>query len=200
MGSAGVVDAALINSKTSIQSHLVNAIKELQVIYKDTNHSSTIGTDSDSTTLLNALEALFIHGLKDSLIGWSRKSKTSARGPEPNFWTYALIFSHKVTIERIDHLTQINSEVGRSRAWLRLALNDGLLGSYLKMMIADKVSCRRFYEKYALIRDPDSLDIIAKYVTGIEIYQFDLALNSGLLNRWPSAPLTIAGLLDSPER
>ena len=200
VGSAGVIDAALLSSKGSIQSHLVGAIKELQVIYKDTTHSSTIGTDEDSTVFLNALEALFIHGLKDSQVGWSRKVKSSTSSKEPSFWTFVLIFSHKHTIERIDRLNQINSDPGRSRAWLRLALNDGLLGSYLKMIMADKVSGRRFYEKSAFMRDAESLDIITKYVTGIEIYQFDLALNSGLLNRWSKAPLIIAGLLDPTER
>ena len=200
MGSAGVIDAALLHSKGVIQSHLVDAIKELQVTYADRTHSSTIGTDEDSTILLNALEALFIHGLKDSHVGWSRKARVSLRGPEPNFWTYVLIFSHKDTIERVDRLTQINSDVGRARAWLRLSLNDGLLGSYLKMMIVDKVSARRFYEKCAIMRDSDLLDVIAKYVRGIEIYQFELALNSGLLNRWSNAPLIIAGLVASSER
>ena len=200
VGSAGVIDAALLSSKGSIHSHLVDAIKELQVIYKDTTHSSTIETDEDSTTFLNALEALFIHGLKDSQLGWSRKVKSSMRITEPSFWTFVLIFSHKDTIQRIDRLKQINSDVGRSRAWLRLALNDGLFGSYLKMMMADKVSGKRFYEKSAFMRDTESLDIITKYVTGIEIYQFDLALNSGLLNRWSKTPLIIAGLLESTER
>ena len=200
VGSSGVIDGALLDSKAAIHSSVVDAIKELQVIYKDTTHSSTIGTDQDSTILLNALEALFIHGLKDYTTGWSRKSKSSLRGVEPNFWTYLLIFSHKDTIQRIDSLRQINSDVGRSRAWLRLALNDGLLGSYLKMMMTDKVSGRRFYEKCAFMRDVDSLDIISRYVTGIEIYRFDLAVNSGLLNRWPNAPLIIAGLVESSER
>ena len=77
MESNGVIDGALLDSKSAIHSHLVDAIKELQVIYKDTTHSSTIGTDQDSTILLNALEALFVHGLKDSHAGWSIKSKSS---------------------------------------------------------------------------------------------------------------------------
>ena len=200
IGSAGVIDAELLHSKGVIQSHLVDAIKELQVTYTSRTHSSTIGTDEDSTILLNALEALFIHGLKDSHGGWSRRARGSIRGPEPNFWTYVLIFSHKDTIERIDRLTQINSDIGRARTWLRLALNDGLLCSYLKTMMMDKVSARRFYEKSAIMRDSDSLDVIIKYVSGIEIYQYDLALNSGLLNKWSNAPLVIAGLVASSER
>ena len=47
---------------------------------------------------------------------------------------------------------QVNTDVGRSRAWLRLALNDGLLLSYLSTMISDKVSLSVHYEKYAFLR------------------------------------------------
>lgn len=199
MESAETIDAALLNSKTAIRSALIDAIKELQVTYKDTTHSSTIGTNEDSTILLNALEALFIHGLKDTQGGWKKRVTTSTRAMDPSFWTYALIFSHKDTIRRIDQLKQISSDVGRSRAWLRLALNDGFLSSYFNMMMVDKISGKRFYEKCAIIRDYECLDVIAKYITGIEIYKFDLALNSGLLNRWSKAPLTIAGLIQPSD-
>jgi len=192
-------DSSLVNSKSVIRSALVDAIKELQVTYKDATHSSTIATNEDSTLLLNSLEALFIHGLKDSQAGWAKRVATSARASDPSFWTYVLIFSHKDTIKRIDNLKQIGSDVGRSRAWLRLALNDGLLSSYMNMMIVDKTSARRFYERSAILRDPECLDVIAKYITGIEIYKFDLALNSGLLNKWSKTPLTIAGLIQSDK-
>ena len=38
------------------------------------------------------------------------------------------------------------------------------------------------------------MDVFIRYLTGIEIYRFDLALNSGLLNRWSTGPLSLAGL------
>lgn len=72
--------------------------------------------------------------------------------PEPSFWTFALVFSHKEVIGQIESLKQINTDVGRSRTWLRLALNDGLLLSYLSAMIADKVSLAVHYEKFAFLR------------------------------------------------
>lgn len=193
-------DSLYMNSKAVIHSTLIDAIKELQVTFRDATHSSAIGTNEDSTTLLNALEALFIHGLKDYQATWTKRVSTSTRAGDPSFWTYVLIFSHKDTIRRIDNLKQISSDVGRSRAWLRLALNDGFLSSYLNMMIVDKISAQRFYEKGAILRDSESLDIIAKYITGVEIYKFELALNSGLLNKWSKTPLIIAGLIQPSDR
>lgn len=197
---AGTIDSQLLNSKNAIRSALIDAIKELQVRYKDTTHSSTIGTNEDSTILLNALEALLLHGLKENQATWTKRVSAVTRAMDPSFWTYALIFSHKDTIRRIDNLKQISSDVGRSRAWLRLALNDGFLSSYLNMMMVDKISAQRFYERGAILRDSECLDVIAKYITGIEIYKFDLALNSGLLNKWSKAPLTIAGLIQASDR
>lgn len=44
------------------------------------------------------------------------------------------------------------------------------------------------------MRDGDTMDVFIRYLTGIEIYRFNLALNSGLLNRWSTGPLSLAGL------
>ena len=77
---------------------------------------------------------------------------SSPRMPEPSFWTFALVFSHKEVISQIEGLSQISSDVGRGRTWLRQALNDGLLVSYLAAMIADKVSLAVHYEKFAFLR------------------------------------------------
>jgi hypothetical protein len=35
-------------------------------------------------------------------------------------------------------LLKVTSDVGRGRSWLRLALNDGLLGAYLQAMQKDR--------------------------------------------------------------
>ena len=61
-------------------------------------------------------------------------------------------FSHKEVISQIESFSQINTDVGRSRTWLRAALNDGLLVSYLTTMMADKVSLAVHYEKFAFLR------------------------------------------------
>ena len=95
---AGTIDSQLLNSKNNIRSALIDAIKELQVRYKDTTHSSTIGTNEDSTILLNTLEALLIHGLKDNQSSWTKRVSAVTRAMDPSFWTFVLIFSHKDTI------------------------------------------------------------------------------------------------------
>ena len=85
--------------------------------------------------------------------------------PSPNFWTFVMVFSHKETLAKIDSLRLVNQDVGRGRAWLRLALNEGLLSSYLSAMSRDKVTARRHYKREAVVRDTDTLDQMARQVT-----------------------------------
>lgn len=75
-----------------------------------------------------------------------------------------MVFSHKETLARVDGLRLVNHDVGRGRAWLRLALNEGLLSSYLSAMSRDKVTARRHYQREAVVRDTDTLDQMARQV------------------------------------
>ncbi|NWT03887.1 PKHM1 protein, partial [Mionectes macconnelli] len=47
----------------------------------------------------------------------------------------------------LEQLMFINTDVGRCRAWLRLALNDGLMECYLKLLLRDR---SRLSEKASL--------------------------------------------------
>ena len=168
----------------------------LQVKYGEGNPGVAIETNELTHGLVIALEALFIHSLKKQS---SRAVKASSLRnlPGPSFWTFVLVFSHKETISHLEKLTAITTDIGKGRAWIRLALNDGFLCSYLSAMASDKDSLEKHYNRNALLRDSDTMDVFIRYLRGIEIYRFDIALNSGLLNRWATAPLILAGLVIS---
>ena len=114
--------------------------------------------------------------------------------PEPSFWTFCLVFSHRAVIGQVEGLGQVTTEVGKSRAWLRMALNDSLLGSYLAAMGKDQVSLSVHYEKFAFLRDQEMRDLLLTYLTGVEVYSFALSTNVSLLNRWQAGPLVLAGI------
>ena len=182
--------------KRKLLSALQESVSELQ--YEQKSDRSTPVTSGDiSTRLVAVLEAIFVHGLKETFLGrlTSRLQDTaSPRMPEPSFWTFCLVFSHRAVIGQVEGLGQVTTEVGRSRAWLRMALNDGLLGSYLAAMGKDQVSLSVHYEKFAFLRDQEMRDLLLTYLTGVEVYSFALATNVSLLNRWQAGPLVLAGI------
>ena len=113
--------------------------------------------------------------------------------PETNFWLAAVTFSPKSVLETVGALKQIRGDVGKSRAWVRLALNDGEVVNYLSAMKGSRM-LSDFYERDAFIRDVETMDVIIKYLLGIQVYKFELALNSSILNRWQTPPLIMCGL------
>ena len=66
--------------------------------------------------------------------------------------------------------------------------------SYLRLMVGDKVSLSVHYEHHALLRDGDRMDLLCHYITGIQVYAFNLPTNVSLLNRWLPEPLSMAGV------
>ena len=147
-----------INAKNKILTSITDSVSEIQYQYRP-GAISSIPSNEITARLCTSLEAVFVHGLKETFLGKlsSRFSSSEVgtgapRLPEPSFWTFALVFSHKEVISQLEEMSQITSDVGRSRAWLRLALNDGLLLSYIAAMISDKVSLAVHYEKFSFLR------------------------------------------------
>jgi len=190
--------AAQATAKKNILKAVSEAVSEVQYQYQ--NSDIPILSNEVTARLCTAVEAVFVHGLKETFLGRlsSRLASHEARVsspkmPEPSFWTFALVFSHKQVIGQVDSLTQVSSEVGRARAWLRLAFNDGLLVSYLAAMVSDPVSLAVHYDKFAFLRDPDKRDLCLSYLNGICVYTFNLSVNVSTLNRWQPRPLVLAG-------
>lgn len=186
--------------KKSLTDQLGQAIRSLQQENIEKN-APVVGGDN-SIRVCNCLEAIFIHGLKDRLV-----SKVSAvfsnnndKMPEPNFWPLITVYSHKDVLSQINHLTQINTDVGRCRAWLRLALNDGLMTSYIEAMVQDKSTLQYYYRSTAYFQDPEQPDIMKTYLEGLAIFDFQLTYNCVMLNTWSPEPLMMSGIwMPSPE-
>jgi len=195
---SSAVAKAQASAKGNIISALNEAVSELQYQYRNTDEP--IPSNETTARLCIALEAVFVHGLKETFLGrltsrlaGQEASIASPRMPEPSFWTFALVFSHKQVISQVDCLSQVTSDVGKARAWLRIAFNDGLIISYLAAMIADTVSLNVHYENFAILRDPDKRDLCLSYLNGVSVYNFNLSVNVSTLNRWQPRPLVLAG-------
>ncbi|CAK9820363.1 Pleckstrin homology domain-containing family M member 3 [Anthophora quadrimaculata] len=118
--------------------------------------------------------------------------------PQPSFWGPLLVFSHRQIIDQIQALSQLTTEVGYCRAWIRLALNEGLLASYFSSIRRDNSALKPYYNQSAFIRDVDLVEVAQKLIESLDYLHFELACNSSLLNFWSNTPLLLAGIWSPP--
>ncbi|KAJ8382726.1 hypothetical protein SKAU_G00035040 [Synaphobranchus kaupii] len=55
-------------------------------------------------------------------------------------------------MRRIQSMTEIRTEVGRTRAWIRLSLEKKLLSQHLKQLLNDQELTKKLYKRYAFLR------------------------------------------------
>lgn len=158
---------------------------------------------SDATSsLCYTLEAIFLHGLKDSFLQMTFSILDEVdRRPNPNFWSIVMLFLHKQVIMEILNLSQVTSDVGYSRAFVRKAINECLLSSYFQNIRKSPSTLKSYYHPYAFLHDVELVETIENLLMGIETYvEFNLPCNSSLLNVWNDAPLQMSGLYCAPLR
>ncbi|XP_054850577.1 pleckstrin homology domain-containing family M member 1 [Eublepharis macularius] len=186
-----------------IKKHLVNSIKALQKHYV-TSDALVTSDDGDANTLCCALEAVFVHGLKAKHIKAEPGTKGRKLGgrpplPQPVFWALLKSITHRNIISELEHLDFINTDVGRCRAWLRLALNDGLMECYLKLLLHEKAHLSEYYHSPALLLDTEECEFLLSYLQGLSSLAFDLSYKSAVLNEWTITPLSLSGLCPASE-
>ena len=59
------------------------------------------------------------------------------------------------------------------QAWIRMAINDGVLESYFDAMLTEPKLIRHFYERTAYLRDPEHPGIFKTYIQGKNL-EFEL--------------------------
>ncbi|XP_023167303.2 pleckstrin homology domain-containing family M member 1 [Drosophila hydei] len=200
--------SALFRSLNNFSSKRENVVKEALINTLNENAREiefevkqkgldVLGLCEQTSALCTTLEALFLHGLKDSFL-WATINVITGdveRRPEPSFWSPAMVFMHKQVIEQIQRLSQITSETGQCRAWVRQSLNDSIFSSYLNNMRKNGSALRPYYKKDALLKDSEGLETAAKIMESLEAYvTFDLPVNSSLLNQWPDYALQLSDL------
>lgn len=186
-----------------IKKKLVGSVKALQKQYVS---SDTVVTseDGDANTMCSALEAVFIHGLHAKHIraeaGGKRKKRAHQKPlPQPVFWPLLKAVTHKHIISELEHLIFVSTDVGRCRAWLRLALNDGLMECYLKLLLQEQARLCEYYQPTALLRDAEEGEFLLSFLQGLTSLSFELSYKSAILNEWTLTPLALSGLCPLSE-
>lgn len=87
--------------KVSIVKQLSDSVKEIQ--YSSVEENATANNVTESAhTLCTTIEALFLHGLKDSFTHKFKKAIADVdEAPEPNFWAPLLVISHRQIIDQV---------------------------------------------------------------------------------------------------
>lgn len=190
--------------RDSLQKQLNTSVMEMQSApgLVD-NDDGVVGNCDETMTLCSVLEAIFLHGLKDSLLNRVTEALSGPdfdAMPQPSFWGPLLVFSHRQIIDQIQGLSQVTTEVGYCRAWIRMALNEGLLASYFCSIKRDNSALKPYYNRSAYIRDADYIEVTQRLIENLDYVRFELVCNSSLLNFWSTTPLLIAGIWSPPMK
>lgn len=186
-----------------IKKKLVGSVKALQKQYVSLDTVVT-SEDGDANAMCSALEAVFIHGLQAKHVhaetgGKWKKSAHQKPLPQPVFWPLLKAVTHKQVISDLEHLAFVNTDVGRCRAWLRLALNDGLMECYLKLLLRERARLCEYYQPTALLRDAEEGEFLLSFLRGLTSLSFELSYKSAVLNEWTLTPLALSGLCPLSE-
>ncbi|XP_051523360.1 pleckstrin homology domain-containing family M member 1-like isoform X2 [Myxocyprinus asiaticus] len=184
--------------KQWIKEKIARTLKALQKRYITTDTAVT-SEDLEANLLCCALEAVFIHGIKSKFIrldggGYGRKGGSRGALPQPVFWSLLKTVTHRDVVQELERLSFINSDIGRCRAWVRLALNDGLLECYLTSLLREGSNLGSYYQPGALLMDPEDREVLLTLLQGLASLTFQLSYKSAVLNEWTNTPLVLAGL------
>uniref|UniRef100_A0A8C2G8T3 Pleckstrin homology domain-containing family M member 2 n=1 Tax=Cyprinus carpio TaxID=7962 RepID=A0A8C2G8T3_CYPCA len=118
------------------------------------------------------------------------------------YWVLVLHFTRREAVQQIDELQHIATHLGRSRAWLYLALSESSLESYLRLFQENQGLLQKYYYKNALVCSHDHLTLFLTLVSGLEFIRFDLELDVPYLDVAPYMPEYYKphNLLDFEER
>ncbi|XP_061189586.1 pleckstrin homology domain-containing family M member 1-like isoform X2 [Saccostrea echinata] len=187
--------------KQNITKELSSCVKRIQREQQLNSDGLILSTDS-ANAICNILESIFLHGCKPPVskkianyIGINQGYENGAL--QLNFWLFCERFTHSDVVAQLKRLAQVNTEIGLCRAWIRVALNDGLMESYVNAMVADRRSLEYFYSSTSYFRDHEQPGIFLSYLKGLMSYEFQLSYNSSVLNNWPNSSLVLAGLIDA---
>ncbi|KAM4651578.1 pleckstrin homology domain-containing family M member 2 isoform 2-T2 [Discoglossus pictus] len=104
------------------------------------------------------------------------------------YWVLVVHFTRREAVKQLEDLQHVATLLGRSRAWLYLALNENSLESYLRLFHENQSLLQKYYYKNALVCSHDHLTLFLTLVSGLEFIRFDLELDVPYLDLAPYMP------------
>ncbi|XP_053432799.1 pleckstrin homology domain-containing family M member 2 isoform X1 [Nycticebus coucang] len=161
--------------KDRILENISLSVKKLQSYFAACEDETPAIRNHDKVLqrLCEHLDHALLYGLQDLSSG---------------YWVLVVHFTRREAIKQIEVLQHVATNLGRSRAWLYLALNENSLESYLRLFQENLGLLHKYYVRNALVCSHDHLTLFLTLVSGLEFIRFDLDLDAPYLDLAPYMP------------
>ncbi|KAM6046554.1 pleckstrin homology domain-containing family M member 2 isoform 2-T2 [Chlamydotis macqueenii] len=161
--------------KDRILENISLSVKKLQSYFAACEDETPAIRNHDKVLqrLCEHLDHALLYGLQDLSLG---------------YWVLVVHFTRREAVSQIEVLQHVATNLGRSRAWLYLALNENSLESYLRLFQENLSLLHKYYVKNALVCSHDHLTLFLTLVSGLEFIRFDLDLDAPYLDLAPYMP------------
>ncbi|XP_051028181.1 pleckstrin homology domain-containing family M member 2 isoform X2 [Acomys russatus] len=161
--------------KDRILENISLSVKKLQSYFAACEDETPAIRNHDKVLqrLCEHLDHALLYGLQDLSSG---------------YWVLVVHFTRREAIKQIEVLQHVATNLGRSRAWLYLALNENSLESYLRLFQESQDLLQKHYVRNALVCSHDHLTLFLTLVSGLEFIRFDLDLDAPYLDLAPYMP------------
>nr|XP_030867687.1 pleckstrin homology domain-containing family M member 2 isoform X1 [Gorilla gorilla gorilla] len=161
--------------KDRILENISLSVKKLQSYFAACEDETPAIRNHDKVLqrLCEHLDHALLYGLQDLSSG---------------YWVLVVHFTRREAIKQIEVLQHVATNLGRSRAWLYLALNENSLESYLRLFQENLGLLHKYYVKNALVCSHDHLTLFLTLVSGLEFIRFELDLDAPYLDLAPYMP------------
>ena len=175
---------------------VLGAVKRCQVRFGGRKALATEEHEPAVRDLCRSLERVFQHGVKSAAAAAGHSSSFVVgdiipKRPQPyaaaSFWHFLKRHLGKADLDRFLLLSNVNTDLGRCRAWLRAAVNEQTLERYVHAIITD-LDRHKFYEPFAFLNDEERSSMLAPMSAGIGSIHFAIRIDDALLNK-----ISIAG-------
>ncbi|XP_072101506.1 pleckstrin homology domain-containing family M member 2 isoform X1 [Mobula birostris] len=161
--------------KDRILENISLSVKQLQGYFAACEDETPAIRNHDKVLqrLCEHLDHALLYGLQDISSG---------------YWVLVVHFTRSEAVKQIEVLQHVATNLGRSRAWLYLALNENSLESYLRLFWENQTLLHKYYFKNALVCSHDHLTLFLTLVSGLEFIRFELELDVPYLDLAPYMP------------
>ncbi|XP_020028816.1 pleckstrin homology domain-containing family M member 2 isoform X3 [Castor canadensis] len=161
--------------KDRILENISLSVKKLQSYFAACEDETPAIRNHDKVLqrLCEHLDHALLYGLQDLSSG---------------YWVLVVHFTRREAVKQVEVLQHVVTNLGRSRAWLYLALNENSLESYLRLFQENLGLLQKYYVRNALVCSHDHLTLFLTLVSGLEFIRFDLDLDAPYLDLAPYMP------------